>query len=187
MTGPIVTCVPGNNSWTAIAIICAVSCLITSKPSGSFAVKILIELSLSIIEYKSFNSPFTLITKACLARDLLIFSATSEPVTLLSKFNLIDRENHYPNQLSGGEIQRVAICRAIINEPDILLADEPTGSLDRKNAKNVFNILIKLINKNRTIIFATHDTHFANLADCKLELNDGILIKKNVRVDYKSI
>ena len=106
---------------------------------------------------------------------------------LLSKFNLIDRENHYPNQLSGGEIQRVAICRAIINEPDILLADEPTGSLDRKNAKNVFNILIKLINKNRTIIFATHNTHFANLADCKLELNDGILIKKNVRVGYKSI
>ena len=106
---------------------------------------------------------------------------------LLSKFNLIDRENHYPNQLSGGEIQRVAICRAIINEPDILLADEPTGSLDRKNANNVFNILIKLINKNRTIIFATHNTHFANLADCKLELNDGILIKKNVRVGYKSI
>ena len=106
---------------------------------------------------------------------------------LLSKFNLIDRENHYPNQLSGGEIQRVAICRAIINEPDILLADEPTGSLDRKNAKNVFNILIKLIKKKKTIIFATHNTHFANLADCKLELNDGILIKKNVRVGYKSI
>ena len=106
---------------------------------------------------------------------------------LLSKFDLINRENHYPNQLSGGEIQRVAICRAIINEPDIILADEPTGSLDRKNAKNVFNILIKLINKNRTIIFATHNTYFANLADCKLELNDGILIKKNVRVDYKSI
>ena len=106
---------------------------------------------------------------------------------LLSKFDLINRENHYPNQLSGGEIQRVAICRAIINEPDIILADEPTGSLDRKNAKNVFNILIKLINKNRTIIFATHNRYFANLADCKLELNDGILIKKNVRVGYKSI
>ena len=70
-----------------MAIMCAASCLITSNPSGSFAVKIFTELSLSIIEYKSLSSPFTLITKACLARDLLIFSATSEPVTLFLKDN----------------------------------------------------------------------------------------------------
>ncbi len=106
---------------------------------------------------------------------------------LLTKFDLKKRQDHYPNELSGGEIQRVAICRAIINEPEIILADEPTGSLDSKNAKNVFKILIRLINKDRTIIFATHNIYFANLADCKLELKDGILRTANARIGFKTI
>tara|TARA_B100001540_G_C15814353_1_gene646279 strand:+ start:4481 stop:5176 length:696 start_codon:yes stop_codon:yes gene_type:complete len=106
---------------------------------------------------------------------------------LLTKFDLKKRQDHYPNELSGGEIQRVAICRAIINEPEIILADEPTGSLDSKNAKNVFKILMRLINKDRTIIFATHNIYFANLADCKLELKDGILRTANARIGFKTI
>ena len=69
-------------------MICAASCLITSKPSGSFAVKILTEQSVSIEKYKSFNSPFTLIIKACFANDLLIFSAISRPVTFFGKSKL---------------------------------------------------------------------------------------------------
>ena len=76
-------------------------------------------------------------------------------------------------ELSGGEMQRVAIARALINSPDIILADEPTGSLDMKNAKEVFKILLKLKNKNRLIIFATHNRFFANMADCKIELISG--------------
>ena len=92
---------------------------------------------------------------------------------LIKKLGLSNRENHLTTELSGGEMQRVAIARALINSPEIILADEPTGSLDLKNAKEVFKILIKLRNKNRIIIFATHNRFFANMADCKIELNSG--------------
>ena len=66
---------------------------------------------------------------------------------------LTSRSNHYPSQLSGGEKQRVSIARALINNPQIILADEPTGSLDLETAKSVFEILKKQINSNRLIIF----------------------------------
>ena len=102
---------------------------------------------------------------------------------ILSKFGLSSRINHYPSELSGGEIQRVAISRALINEPEIILADEPTGSLDHDNAKQIFKFLLKLKNKNRIIIFATHNRYFANMADCKLQMNNGKIKLTNARVD----
>ena len=92
---------------------------------------------------------------------------------IIRKMGLSTREQHYPSELSGGEMQRVAIARALINEPEIILADEPTGSLDMSTAKDVFKILQGLKNKNRLIIYATHNRFFANKADCKLELIDG--------------
>ena len=92
---------------------------------------------------------------------------------IIKQMGLTSRENHYPSELSGGEIQRIAIARALINEPEIILADEPTGSLDQSTAKEVFKVLNKLKNKNRLIIYATHNRFFANMADCKLELIDG--------------
>ena len=92
---------------------------------------------------------------------------------LIKKLGLTNRENHLASELSGGEMQRVAIARALINSPEIILADEPTGSLDVKNAKDVFKILFKLKNKNRLIVFATHNRFFANKADCKIELISG--------------
>jgi len=105
--------------------------------------------------------------------------------TLLKKVRLLNRSDHYPSQLSGGEKQRVSIARALINDPQIILADEPTGSLDLKNAKEVFKILIKLKNKNRLIIFATHNRFFANMADCKIELISGKIKKTtNERIKY---
>ena len=103
---------------------------------------------------------------------------------LIKKLKLNNRENHLASELSGGEMQRVAIARALINSPEIILADEPTGSLDMKNAREVFKILLKLKNKNRLIIFATHNRFFANMADCKIELISG-KIKKSTNARIK--
>ena len=92
---------------------------------------------------------------------------------LLKKVGLINRADHYPSQLSGGEKQRVSIARAVVNDPQIILADEPTGSLDTEAAKEVFKILKTQLNSNRLIIFATHNRFFANKADCLLEMVNG--------------
>ena len=99
---------------------------------------------------------------------------------ILKKIGLSNRLNHYPSQLSGGEMQRVAIARALVNNPDILLADEPTGSLDTETAKEVFNTIRSQKNSNRLIIFATHNRFFANKADCQLEMKDGNIKTINV-------
>jgi len=102
---------------------------------------------------------------------------------LIRNLGLSSRENHLASELSGGEMQRVAIARALINSPEIILADEPTGNLDHKNAKEVFKILLKLKNKKRLIIFATHNRFFANMADCKIELISGKIKKtSNARI-----
>ena len=92
---------------------------------------------------------------------------------LLKKVGLNNRADHYPSQLSGGEKQRISIARALINNPQIILADEPTGSLDLETAKSIFDILKKQINSNRIIIFATHNRFFANKSDCLLEMVNG--------------
>ena len=92
---------------------------------------------------------------------------------LLKKVGLSNRSDHYPSELSGGEKQRVSIARAVVNDPQILLADEPTGSLDNNTAKIIFEILKKQLNSNRLIIFATHNRFFANKADCLLEIVNG--------------
>ena len=98
---------------------------------------------------------------------------------IIKSFGLSHRLNHFPSELSGGELQRIAISRALINKPEIILADEPTGSLDHSTAKNVFKTLYNLKDKNRLIIYATHNRFFANMADCKLELIDGIIKPSN--------
>jgi len=92
---------------------------------------------------------------------------------LLKKVGLLNRSDHYPTQLSGGEKQRISIARALINDPQIILADEPTGSLDMETAKVIFEILKRQINSNRLIIFATHNRFFANKSDCLLEIVNG--------------
>jgi len=99
---------------------------------------------------------------------------------LLKKVGLSARSDHYPSELSGGEKQRISIARAIINDPQIILADEPTGSLDLETAKDIFELLKSQINKDRLIIFATHNRFFANKADCQLEIKNGSIITTNV-------
>ncbi len=97
---------------------------------------------------------------------------------LLVDFGLENRVNHFPYQMSGGEQQRVAIARAVINEPKLIFADEPTGSLDQKNADLVLDYLFQLRKKNRLIVIATHNRDLANKTDLRLTLSDG-----NVKVN----
>ena len=133
-------------------------------------------------------SDFTAIENVYLSRlaiDENKNKALVDAKKIIRKLGLSNRANHLASELSGGEMQRVAIARALINSPEIILADEPTGSLDLKNAKDVFKILFKLKNKNRLIIFATHNRFFANKADCKIELISGKIKKTtNARIKY---
>ena len=104
---------------------------------------------------------------------------------ILRKLKLSKRSDHFPSQLSGGENQRIAIARALINSPNIIIADEPSGNLDHKNAMEFFKLLIKLKSKNRIIIYATHNRYFANLADCRLQIINGKLKSVNARKKSK--
>ena len=108
--------------------------------------------------------------------------AVNKAKKLIKEMGLAHRENHYPSELSGGEAQRIAIARALINEPEIILADEPTGSLDQSTAKDVFKVLNNLKDRKRLIIYATHNRFFANIADCKLEIIDGNIKTSNARI-----
>ncbi len=129
-----------------------------------------------IYQDKNLLSDFTALENVYLP-NLLVSKEKQKSIELAKKLiknvGMSSRINHFPNELSGGENQRIAIARALINNPDIILADEPTGSLDSDNAKLVFKILFNLKNKNRIIIFATHNRYFANMADCKIMMNDG--------------
>ena len=108
--------------------------------------------------------------------------AVNKAKNLLKKINLTNRSDHYPSQLSGGEKQRISIARAVVNNPQVILADEPTGSLDLQTAKEIFRLLKNQINKERLIIFATHNRFFANKADCLLEITNGNIKTINARV-----
>ena len=108
--------------------------------------------------------------------------ALSKAKFLLKKVGLLKRSDHFPSQLSGGEKQRVSIARALINDPQIVLADEPTGSLDSETAVEIFELLKRQINTDRMIIFATHNRFFANKSDFLLELINGNIKTINARV-----
>jgi len=96
---------------------------------------------------------------------------------LLLLLELSDRAQHYPNQLSGGEQQRLALARALINHPHIVLADEPTGNLDPQHSAEIWNLLQRLNRElGQTFVIVTHDPELAKLAHKSYELKDGQLI-----------
>ena len=138
-----------------------------------------------IYQEKNLLPDFTALENVLLP-NLLISNNKSKSTELakklIKKFDLTSRLNHYPSELSGGENQRIAIARALINEPNIILADEPTGSLDFENAQQIFKILFNLKEKNRIIIFATHNRYFANMADCKIKMIGGKISVTNERI-----
>ena len=138
-----------------------------------------------IYQDKNLLTDFTALENVVLP-NLLISNNKSRSISLaknmIKKLGLYQRLNHYPSELSGGENQRIAIARALINEPNIILADEPTGSLDFDNAKQIFKILFNLNNNNRIIIFATQNRYFANMADCKIKMIGGKMKITNERI-----
>jgi len=100
--------------------------------------------------------------------------------SILNDFNLSNRHDHFPDELSGGEQQRVAIARTLISETDLILADEPTGNLDFKTSLEIFSYFLKLKKLNKTIIYATHNRELANKADYKLSISKGDIIRTDV-------
>ncbi len=97
---------------------------------------------------------------------------------ILRRMNISHRAKHYPNQLSGGQQQRVAIARAVVCEPQLILADEPTGNLDSKNGKEVMELLSELNGEGTTIIMVTHSQRDANYAQRIVNMMDGFLVEK---------
>ena len=111
-----------------------------------------------------------------------IENAKEKAKKILASVKILNRSNHFPNELSGGEQQRVAIARALIAETNLILADEPTGNLDYKTSKEIFSYFLKLKKLKKTIIFATHNRELANKADYKLFISDGIIKRVNAKL-----
>ena len=107
--------------------------------------------------------------------------AKKEAQKILKAVKILDRSQHFPNELSGGEQQRVAIARALISETNLILADEPTGNLDFNTSKEIFSYFLKLKKLKKTIIFATHNRELANRADYKLFISNGDIKRVNAR------
>ena len=146
-----------------------------------------IRASLIGIIYQNYNllPDFTAlenVSLAGLALDKNIKTSLNDAKKVISNLGLSKRLDHFPSEISGGENQRIAIARALINKPKIILADEPTGNLDHISAKNVFKILLNLKKSNRLIIFATHNREFAKLSDCKIEMIDGNIKSINGKI-----
>jgi len=105
--------------------------------------------------------------------------ALSKAKKILKDVKILNRSNHFPSELSGGEQQRVAIARALISETNLILADEPTGNLDFETSKEIFALFLKLKKLKKTIIFATHNRELANRADYKLFISKGDIKRVN--------
>ena len=130
-----------------------------------------------VFQFHNLISELTLEENVCLpkmiANELIDKNEINE---LFEYFNLENRMNSFPNDLSGGEKQRVAVMRAIINNPSVIIADEPTGNLDQDNAQKITSLFQKLnTEKNLTIIIATHDESVCNIGHKKYHLVDGFL------------
>ena len=112
----------------------------------------------------------------------LIYSKTpssirrQKAISALETVGLSERMDHRPNELSGGQQQRVAIARAIVGDPQVILADEPTGNLDSKSGKTVMNLLCRLHEIGKTIVMITHDESVANMAQRRVTISDGKII-----------
>ena len=103
--------------------------------------------------------------------------AREKAFSLLEKVGLQHRASHRPNEISGGEQQRIAVCRALVNQPNIVFADEPSGNLDTRNANELHELFFKLREElNQTFVIVTHNQHLATQADRMLQMQDGLMV-----------
>lgn len=133
-----------------------------------------------IFQFHQLLPEFTALENVCIPAFIGNTSkkeAETKAMELLTFLGLSDRIHHKPNELSGGEQQRVAVARALINNPDVIFADEPSGNLDSASAKNLHELFFTLRDKfNQTFVIVTHNQELANMADRKLEMKDGKII-----------
>jgi len=133
-----------------------------------------------IFQFHQLLPEFTAIENVCIPAFIGNTSkkeAEKKASELLDFLGLSDRKQHKPNELSGGEQQRVAVARALINNPDVIFADEPSGNLDSASAKKLHELFFELRNKfNQTFVIVTHNEELADMADRKLEMKDGKII-----------
>ena len=135
-----------------------------------------------IFQFHQLLPDFTALENVCIPAFIANYTkseAETKAKELLNFLGLSNRINHKPNELSGGEQQRVAVARALINNPDVIFADEPSGNLDSASAKNLHELFFTLRKKfNQTFVIVTHNEELANMADRKLEMKDGKIINK---------
>ena len=133
-----------------------------------------------IFQFHHLLPEFTALENICIPAYIAGISqkeATSRAMELLEYLNLTDRKDHKPSMLSGGEQQRIAVARALINKPSIVLADEPSGNLDSKSAKELHELFFNLREKTgQTFIIVTHNPQLAEMADRTLTMKDGSII-----------
>ncbi len=133
-----------------------------------------------IFQFHQLLPEFTALENVCIPA-FIKNTSKSEAIKKAKKFmsflDLSHRESHKPNELSGGEQQRVAVARALINNPSIILADEPSGNLDTESAENLHNLFFKLRDEfGQTFVIVTHNNSLADMADRKLEMVDGKIV-----------
>jgi lipoprotein-releasing system ATP-binding protein len=134
-----------------------------------------------IFQFHNLLGEFTALENVCMPAFIAgkdEKEAKQKATELLEMLGLADKANNLPSQLSGGEQQRTAVARALVNEPSIIFADEPSGNLDSKNAQELHQLFFTLREKlNQTFVIVTHNEELANMADYKLVMQDGMLVK----------
>jgi len=134
-----------------------------------------------VFQFHELLPEFTAIENVCLPSWISknnIDKTREEAVKILDEFDLLKLANKKPDEMSGGERQRVSVARSLINNPKIVFADEPSGNLDSENSKNLYSLFYELRkHKGCSFVIVTHDLKFANMSDRKIVLNDGKIIK----------